>query len=738
MKRLLSLFTALAGLAFCVPAQAKTIALLVGVAKYDEPKIPSLLGPRNDVTMIWRALKARGVDPADITVLTDGLPDNPDFPKAKDRATHDAILNGLDDLAAHATKGDTVLFYYSGHGDLQPADPKRNQDEPEADGMDQILLPADIGPYDPIDVTYKNAIVDNDLGDKIDAVRAKGAFVWAVIDACHSATATRGDAVVRAADLSVLGTPTIQPQPNPNAGNDRHGELRSKHIEGQGGLAGFFAVDTSDRAIEAPLTGYNLPMVGEGKTQRMGLFTYHLHRMLTANTASTFRDLAQEIVGDMALDRTGGKAPPPVFDGDLDQPLPGSDAAKIPHSVTATIEDGKLIIPVGVLQGFDVGARLALYAPGKPDQVIGHADVTAASAITATADSIDWAGGKAPDGLGTVAARVDSPAITFRFVVAPPPASDFAGDAEKQAADAAIATAFKDDAEQLGVSLGSADATQPDAMLRVKDHRLWIVRPDRAWITTAGAYDESPSLALDTPSDKLSDALRDAVWSLARAAKLIRVASAVQQGGDGGQADLVYTSKITKPAQQDAKTACKGDKPPPEAQASPLAPLMPTQAGNCTFIDIEVKNTSHDADYYVAGFYVDSLGGVSAIPAKSAHTGCVRTLPMGGDETLNFRFWIDTWDERAKRPSSTGPENFVILAVPKDDTSTPPKLCALTQPTLAALQQTRDVEGTRGGGNKLSKLIGGVAGGATRGVNESAATDNQPMSAQLFVFDVKP
>ena len=43
---------------------AKTLALLVGVADYDEASgIRDLLGPRNDVSIMWRLLTSRGVDP---------------------------------------------------------------------------------------------------------------------------------------------------------------------------------------------------------------------------------------------------------------------------------------------------------------------------------------------------------------------------------------------------------------------------------------------------------------------------------------------------------------------------------------------------------------------------------------------------------------------------------------------------------------------------------------------------
>ena len=172
----------MAGAMFALPAlvspslaQAKTMALLVGVADYNEASgIHDLLGPRNDVSILWRALKARGVDAGDIAVLTDNLPAGENFPVAKGLAQSADILAELDRLAETAQKGDTVLFYYSGHGTRQPDNPAEPEDEPEADGMDQVLLPSDVGEYDPIKMTLKNAIIDDVLGRKIAAIRAKG------------------------------------------------------------------------------------------------------------------------------------------------------------------------------------------------------------------------------------------------------------------------------------------------------------------------------------------------------------------------------------------------------------------------------------------------------------------------------------------------------------------------------------------------------------------------------------
>ena len=250
---------ALPAIAMSGTAHAKTMALLVGVADYDEANgIHDLLGPRNDVSILWRALKARGADPADITVLTDGLPIGENFPVAKGLAHGVDILGELDRLAETAQKGDTILFYYSGHGTRQPDNPDQPEDEPEADGMDQVLLPSDVGKYDPIKMTLKNAIIDDVLGRKIAAIRAKGAFVWAVIDACHSGTVTRGDTVTRSVNPTDLGIPDKPIVPvEASRSTTREGTMKAVTLPGEGGLVGFYAVESYDEAIERPFPGYN-------------------------------------------------------------------------------------------------------------------------------------------------------------------------------------------------------------------------------------------------------------------------------------------------------------------------------------------------------------------------------------------------------------------------------------------------------------------------------------------------
>ena len=659
---------------------------------------------------------------------------DPDFPVARALPGRQEILGSLDSIVASAKAGDTVMFYYSGHGTVQPVNPEYAQDEPEADGNDQVILPADVGPYDIITHTIRNAIVDNELRARFDAIRAKGAFVWAVVDACHSGTVTRGEDVVRTVDPSVLNVPPATAV-NATRGGGAHGAIELG--PSSGGIAGFFAVEAYAEAIERPFTGYDPMMVGEGDKQRMGVFTYHLHRALLRNTATDFRELAQEIVADMNSDRSGGKVPPPVFDGDLDAAIFGAGGRRLPGAVTGILADGQLSLPGGILHGFDVGSRIDVYVPEAAQSPVAHAEIVEATAVTSRSGPLVWE--KPADEMpsGSFSAVVSRAVPSFRFKVAPPPPSDLAGDAGKTIIDAAVGQLVSADAQALGVQLGQPGDPDADLILRVRNERLWILRPDRPWIETAGAYGETPSLALRQAPAALEAELRDAVWRLARAARLLRVAASPDPAGEDGE-DLVVTAVLKRSPGLGSKTPCP-KKPEPAGVSSPVSPLLPVAATHCDLVEVEVTNEG-DRDYFVAGFYVDSLGGIAVVPRSAEKVGCVRTLPMGSDTPLRFGFWINTWDRAHDRPSSVGAENFVLLATPKDDSRQPPRLCALAQQTLSAMQKTRSAEmaDTRGQLSPLQDLLGSVQGAATRGSNDYTEGASLQVTSRLFVFDVKP
>ena len=91
------------------------------------------------------------------------------------------------DIAAKVQRDDFVYLHLSGHGSQQPQAKAGN----ETDGFDEFFLPRDIGKWATRDKAVPNALIDDDIGAALDAIRDKGAFVWAIFDCCHSGTATR-------------------------------------------------------------------------------------------------------------------------------------------------------------------------------------------------------------------------------------------------------------------------------------------------------------------------------------------------------------------------------------------------------------------------------------------------------------------------------------------------------------------------------------------------------------------
>ncbi|MGE0006713.1 MAG: caspase domain-containing protein [Parvibaculaceae bacterium] len=743
MKKLLLAGTASALLALPglqLQAEARTRMLLVGVADYNEESgIRDLLGPRNDVSIMWRLFKARGVDPKDITVLSDGVPEGADYPVLDGAATIGNIRAAFDRIASETGPEDDFVFYYSGHGTRQPDDNPEEEIEPEADGYDQVLLPADVGPYDPAGGGIKNALVDDELGRRLDQIRAKGTFVWAIIDSCHSGTVTRGDSVTRSIDPASLGVPEKGASGTANAsrGGNRKGALVSKN---ENDLVGFYAVDAFDEAIERPFAGYNLPMVGDGKTQRMGVFTNALHHALSQGTAQTFADLAREISADLTTDRSGGRVPQPVFDGVLDRPVPGA-ASKGPRLITSLAADGSIAIPRGVLHGFELGSRVALYAPGKSDAPIGKAEITAAEAASSQAGNVVWEPGAAKITNGPIAVRLTEQAVSFRFAVSPPPAEDLADAAQSGTVSKAVDMAFGKDSgsSDIGITLGEPANPDGDVLLRVQNGRLWIMRPDRPLDMTAGSFGETPSFAIDGDPQVLAEKVKQAVWSLSRAEKLVRFASSLGSPADEN-ADRPEISATIQRKGADPSTACaRPDKTAPE---KPLAAFAPQGVGNCDTVRFKVANET-DQTYYIAAFYVDALGGVFPLSNQDRARGCVRTLYSGSGD-LTYTIQINTWDARGRKPAAVGTENAVIIAIPQDATKIAPSMCSLIQPTLAAMQQTRGVEeksATRGSaqGRSLKTLLGGITGSATRAASIQEDEEGGPaMSSALFTFDVRP
>ncbi|TYG81544.1 hypothetical protein ES288_D01G013300v1 [Gossypium darwinii] len=83
-------------------------------------------------------------------------------------STVNTLVNGCQ-------KGDSLVFYYSGHGLRQP-----DFDDDELDGFDETICP--------VDFLREGMIVDNDIYATIVKPLSEGVTLHAIVDACHSGT----------------------------------------------------------------------------------------------------------------------------------------------------------------------------------------------------------------------------------------------------------------------------------------------------------------------------------------------------------------------------------------------------------------------------------------------------------------------------------------------------------------------------------------------------------------------
>jgi len=127
-----------------------------------------LAGCHNDVlNMKEYLMDVHEFEEENMTILMDdGVHDDP---------TRDNILSAYEWVVRESLPGDVVYLHYSGHGGKL-----RDDDNDEADGYDETLIPLD----------YQSAgqIRDDDLLRRLVIPMAEGVFVTSVMDCCHSGT----------------------------------------------------------------------------------------------------------------------------------------------------------------------------------------------------------------------------------------------------------------------------------------------------------------------------------------------------------------------------------------------------------------------------------------------------------------------------------------------------------------------------------------------------------------------
>ncbi|MHC4960463.1 MAG: caspase family protein, partial [Planctomycetota bacterium] len=295
-------------LVLAAATRAEDHVLLVGCTEYPNLKeqrgyeaFIRLLGPANDVALVRDALvEALGVDKRRITELVGDAP------------TRKNILAQLDRLARDAKRGDRVIVLLAGHGSQMP-----DQSGDEPDGLDEIFLPCDVKRWNRTKGAVENAITDDEIAQRVRAIRDAGADVWLLMDCCHTGTMVRGaEAYERSRQLSpdVLGVPEQR---------SRGGAAAKTPLDDLSGVAALYAAPSYRVTPEMKLPR------GSPDRQWHGLFSFTLAKQLRRTGGNlTFRQLhAQMVASYQALPYHGTI---PVAEGDLDRTLKGAADGRPP------------------------------------------------------------------------------------------------------------------------------------------------------------------------------------------------------------------------------------------------------------------------------------------------------------------------------------------------------------------------------------------------------------------------
>lgn len=394
--------------------ESAKFALLVGCSDYQHLKGANLRGPKNDVRELGAALqKEFGFAAANIKQLVGWAKDDKD---ALLRPTRTNILRELDQLAVAAEKsgeGTQIVIAFSGHGtrvplpeNQHPFDPKN----PEPDGLDEAFVAADA---QLVGGEMKNLILDNELGEKLQAIRATGAHIWAIFDCCHSGTLARGagpddegedsreltpeqlgiaaDAVKKA---EAKAAAAVAEQAKVPAAELTIFDTPAEEVPTRGSLVAFYAAQPFEKAPDLACPA-SAPKID---SNYFGLLTYSTLQSLLRERSGhklTYRELGQTIIGRYRAER-GTRGPTPNFGGDLDREVLGFRTWPGRSQILLQKNDTKWEINAGELQGLAKGSVLAIYPPATKakgeDEPLGYVRVANSTPTSAEVETCEYNG----------------------------------------------------------------------------------------------------------------------------------------------------------------------------------------------------------------------------------------------------------------------------------------------------------------------------------------------------------
>ncbi|HSZ15450.1 MAG TPA: caspase family protein [Terracidiphilus sp.] len=334
----------------------------------DLPVFENLEGALNDVAAMRDLLASPkfGFAPNAVTVLT-----NPALPESQlpyvtlpaGATTHDGIVSAMQKyLVDLPQRGDTVVFYYAGHGSLR-LNSQGNKLSLMVNGKethaDSTLVPADAwtGGYD---------VRDREMTRIFNAALDKGVKLTVILDSCHSGAFTRGIPLSPKVRERMLPYDPRDIHEAPDAGAG--GQLKLAPAERTDNPALVFSAAQQDQtAKESPTTG--------SVAEPHGAFTSALIKALEVLPADAPASVVyQQVNADLegngiadqtpSLDAAGSRRQQPLFGGATEQ------AGKLRAAVVSIDDDGNVVLDTGRLAGIGPGTTFLSFGASNKSEII--------------------------------------------------------------------------------------------------------------------------------------------------------------------------------------------------------------------------------------------------------------------------------------------------------------------------------------------------------------------------------
>jgi hypothetical protein len=301
------------------------LALIVGVGKYKNAKVPDLAGPPNDAKRLYNLLTGEGgygFPRENVCLLLDE--------DATTERFKEAFSKGL---VERADEDDVAVFFYAGHGSQRR---DRNNDEP--DELDETFL------FHDARTNGVRDLPDDEFNTMLARLHAKTEHITVILDSCNSGTA------MRAADAGTYVARYFEPADSPDeeegaALAEGAGDGGEDWVpEAMAGLVAFTAASDGTPALE---------------TGGRGIFTDAVLKVLSqvGGQPLTYAQAARQIPPLVAAE----SYQIPYFHGDLNAPVLGNQGRTRPIGWDVKSLGPPLALTGPPLPGMGQGAELRIY-----------------------------------------------------------------------------------------------------------------------------------------------------------------------------------------------------------------------------------------------------------------------------------------------------------------------------------------------------------------------------------------